>query len=53
MTTHDLGQARRLAGDVLFLCAGVLLEQSPAESFFEAPQSREARAFLDGDLLWK
>jgi tungstate transport system ATP-binding protein len=53
MTTHDLGQARRLAGDVLFLCAGVLLEQSPAERFFEAPQSREARAFLDGDLLWK
>jgi tungstate transport system ATP-binding protein len=52
MTTHDLGQARRLAGDVLFLCAGRLLERAPAERFFEGPESAEARSFLTGDLLW-
>ncbi len=52
MTTHDLGQARRLADEVLFLHHGRLLEHGPAESFFAAPRSREAAAFLNGDLLW-
>ncbi|HET8728999.1 MAG TPA: ATP-binding cassette domain-containing protein [Alphaproteobacteria bacterium] len=52
MTTHDLGQARRLADEVLFLHGGRLLEQSPAKRFFETPQTREAAAFLNGNLLW-
>lgn len=52
MTTHDLGQARRIADDVVFLHQGRLLEQTPAARFFEAPQSREAEAFLKGELLW-
>ncbi len=50
MTTHDLGQARRLAGDILFLCGGSLVEGAPAQRFFEAPASSAARAFLRGDL---
>ena len=52
MTTHDLGQARRLADEVLFLHRGRLLEHSPAATFFSGPQSAEAAAFLDGNLLW-
>jgi tungstate transport system ATP-binding protein len=52
MTTHDLGQARRIADEVLFLHHGRLLEQAPAERFFAEPQSEEARAFLKGELLW-
>jgi len=52
MTTHDLGQARRLADEVLFLHRGRLLEHAPAERFFAAPGSAEARAFLRGELLW-
>lgn len=52
MTTHDLGQARRLADDVVFVCRGRLLEHTPAERFFEQPQSAEAAAFLRGDLVW-
>lgn len=52
MTTHDLGQARRLADEVLFLHHGRLLDQSPAATFFSAPQSPEAAAFLEGRLLW-
>ncbi len=52
MTTHDLGQARRLAGDILFLCAGRLLERADAAQFFDSPESDEARAFLRGDLVW-
>jgi tungstate transport system ATP-binding protein len=52
MTTHDLGQARRLADEVLFLHRGRLLEHSAAAAFFTQPQSVEAAAFLDGNLLW-
>lgn len=52
MTTHDLGQVRRLADRVLFLHAGRLREDAPAEHVLRAPASPEARAFLAGDLLW-
>jgi tungstate transport system ATP-binding protein len=52
MTTHDLGQARRLADEVLFLHRGRLLEHGPATEFFRKPQSKEASAFLEGQLLW-
>lgn len=51
MTTHDLGQARRLAGDVVFLQAGRLVEHAPAPRFFAEPASPAAAAFLRGDLL--
>ncbi|MFM1864183.1 MAG: hypothetical protein RLZ26_2705 [Pseudomonadota bacterium] len=52
MTTHDLGQARRLAEDVAFLHRGRLVEHGPAADFFAGPQTPEARAFLAGDLFW-
>src|SRR5215471_2500227 len=52
MTTHDLGQARRLADEVLFLHRGQLVEHAPATTFFGNPQSKEAAAFLEGKLLW-
>jgi tungstate transport system ATP-binding protein len=52
MTTHDLGQARRLSGRVLFLNKGRLVEDAPSDSFFTAPSTPEARAFIAGDLLW-
>ncbi len=49
--THDLGQARRLADDVVFLHAGRLAEHSPAATFFDQPESREARNYLSGRLV--
>lgn len=52
MATHDLGQARRLAGEVLLFHAGKLREQTPAHEFFDTPRTEEASAFLRGDLLW-
>jgi tungstate transport system ATP-binding protein len=52
MTTHDLGQARRLADEVLFLHHGQLVEYALAPAFFSNPQSKEAAAFLEGKLLW-
>ena len=52
MTTHDLGQARRLSDEVLFLHRGRLVEHGPSDAFFAAPQSREVATFLKGELLW-
>jgi tungstate transport system ATP-binding protein len=52
MTTHDLGQARRLADEILFLHRGRLIERAAKSDFFTNPFSAEAAAFLRGDLLW-
>jgi len=52
MTTHDLGQARRLADEIVFLHRGRLLEQRPAAEFFARPATPEAAAFIEGRLLW-
>jgi tungstate transport system ATP-binding protein len=51
MATHDLGQARRLAGEVMFLIGGRLVEHAAAERFFTAPSSAKAAAFLRGDIV--
>jgi tungstate transport system ATP-binding protein len=51
MTTHDLGQARRLAGDAVFLAFGRMLEHTPAAEFFDAPRTPQAAAFLRGDIV--
>ncbi len=52
MTTHDLSQALRLGDEVVFLHRGRMIEQAPAEQFFSQPQTKEARAFLKGELIW-
>lgn len=52
LSTHDMGQARRLSQRVLFLHRGRLLEDTATATFFTAPASPEARAFIAGDLLW-
>ena len=52
MSTHDLGQARRLADDVVFLASGSLVEAGEAHRFFNDPQTQQARAFIAGDLVW-
>jgi tungstate transport system ATP-binding protein len=51
MATHDLGQARRLAGDVALLVGGRICEKAPAQQFFSTPTTDEAAAFLRGDLV--
>lgn len=51
MTTHDLGTAKRLAGEVMLLHRGKIIEISPAELFFAKPKTDEARRFQAGDLL--
>lgn len=51
MSTHDMGQAKRLADEVIFMLKGQVHELSPAKSFFDNPQTPEARAFLNGDIV--
>jgi tungstate transport system ATP-binding protein len=51
MATHDLGQARRIASDILFLLNGKVHESGPASGFFSAPTTPEAQAFLKGDIV--
>jgi tungstate transport system ATP-binding protein len=51
LVTHDIGQARRLADDVIFLNRGRLVEHSPADPFFENPDSPQAREYLAGRLV--
>lgn len=51
MATHDLGQARRLADDVVFLARGRLVEHTPGPAFFREPSTDAARRFLAGELL--
>ena len=51
LVTHDIGQARRLASDVVFMHKGRLLEHTDAEAFFRMPESKEAQAYMRGDLI--
>lgn len=51
LVTHDIGQARRLAGDVVFVHNGTIAEHTPAEQFFAEPQSAPARAYLAGGIV--
>jgi len=49
--THDVGQARRLADEVVFVHRGRVLEHAPADRFFPTPAARAARDYLDGRIL--
>jgi tungstate transport system ATP-binding protein len=51
MATHDLGEARRLAGDIVLLHRGRVIENGEAAAFFNAPRTGEARKFLASELL--
>jgi tungstate transport system ATP-binding protein len=51
LVTHDMGQAKRIADEIVFMSKGRVAEFTPAESFFCRPQSEEARAYLNGQLV--
>jgi tungstate transport system ATP-binding protein len=51
MSTHDLGEAKRLAGEIVLMHRGRVIESGPAEAFFSAPKTEEARRFINGELL--
>ncbi|WP_323008126.1 ABC transporter ATP-binding protein [Pseudorhodobacter sp.] len=51
MSTHDLGQARRLADEIVFLYNGLLVESGPKSTLLKSPAAPEIATFLKGDLL--
>jgi tungstate transport system ATP-binding protein len=51
MATHDLSEAKRLAGEIVLLHRGSVVEMGPADKFFSDPSTADARRFLAGELL--
>jgi tungstate transport system ATP-binding protein len=51
LVTHDMGQARRLADDVVFLHRGRAVEHASAVTFFRRPRSQVACDHLNGHLV--
>ena len=50
LVTHDIGQARRLGDDLIFLHAGRIVEAGPVPDVLDAPRSEAARAWIEGRL---
>lgn len=50
--THDQAQAQRIADEVVFISQGQCKEVTPAKQFFQKPQSKEAAAYLSGQLFF-
>ena len=50
LVTHDIGQARRLGDDLIFLHAGRVVEAGPVMGVLDAPRSEAARAWIGGRL---
>lgn len=49
MSTHNLGQAKRLASRVLYLESGRLVVDRPVEAFFNEPLPEAAAQFVSGE----
>jgi tungstate transport system ATP-binding protein len=50
MTTHNLGQARRIAEEIIFIDRGRIVEQTPVEQFFTQPRTAAAQDFLHEEM---
>lgn len=52
MSTHNMGQARRLARDVVFMYGGMVHECADADTFFgNTHKTPEATGFVNGDIV--
>ena len=50
MTTHNLGQARRIAEEIIFIDRGRIVEQTPVAEFFKLPRTAAAQDFLQEEM---
>ena len=50
LVTHDVGQARRLGDDLIFLHAGRVIETGPVSDVLDEPRSEATRAWVEGRL---
>ena len=46
VVTHEMGFARKVADQMIFMDAGEIVETAPPAQFFEAPESRRCQNFL-------
>jgi polar amino acid transport system ATP-binding protein len=46
IVTHEMGFAREVGDDILFMHQGLIKEKRNAKEFFKNPQSSEAQTFL-------
>lgn len=51
MVTHDIAQARRLGDEIVFMHRGCILERASASRFFNQPQTKQAAAFIKGEIV--
>jgi tungstate transport system ATP-binding protein len=51
LVTHDIGQARRLGREIVFVHRGQVIENGPANRFFDHPQTPAAKAYLEGEII--
>ena len=51
MSTHNIGQARRMASSVLFMKDGQIDAHSAANAFFDTPPTQAAQKFIAGDIV--
>ena len=47
VVTHEMGFARDVADEVVFMDKGKIIERNDSESFFDNPQSDRAQEFID------
>ena len=47
VVTHEMGFARKVADQMVFMDAGEIVETGPPEQFFSAPKSRRCQRFLN------
>jgi len=50
VVTHEMGFAREVADDVIFMDKGVIVEEGPAEQIFDNPENERTRGFLSSIL---
>jgi polar amino acid transport system ATP-binding protein len=50
LVTHEMGFARRVADNTVFMHQGRIWEQGPSEALFAEPRTPEMRQFVHADL---
>lgn len=51
LVTHDIGQAKRLAEEIIFVNQGQVSEQGPAKEMIENPKSKPAQQYFAGEIV--
>jgi tungstate transport system ATP-binding protein len=52
MSTHNLGQAKRIGTRVVYLEAGRIVVDLPTAMFFDSPLPNAAAQFVKGEVPW-